>query len=331
MTRGGNVIQRWTQIVASLVLGVIASSAIAAEMSYPQRPIRIIVPYPPGGSTDPAARALGQYLTERLGQPIVVDNRPGAGATLGHGLAAQATPDGYTLLLGTAGGLVTGPAFGTKIGYDPTKDYSPISLLVDVPFLLIVHPAVPAKNIKELIDLSKAQPGKVGFASPGVGTPNHLGIELLNSLARTSFLHVPYKGGAPALVDLMSGRVQALFGGIPYCGPAVQSGKARVVAVGHSSRVKSMPDIPTIAELIPGFNNSTWYGILGPRGIPAPIVARLNTEITQAVARPELQKQFEIMGLEPIASTPQQLHERIRTELARWTKLINEAGIRGAS
>ena len=316
------------KIVTAGLLLALTGVAVAAETNYPARPIRIIVPYPPGGSTDPTARILGQWFSEKFGQPVVIDNRPGAGATLGHALGAQASPDGYTLLLGTSGGLVTGPAFGTKVPYDPVKDLTSIGLACDVPFLLIVHPSVPAKSIREFIELGKSQPGKIVFASPGVGTPNHLGMELLNSMTKSQFLHVPYKGGGPAMVDLMSGRAQALFGGIPYAAPAVTSGKARVLAVGHPKRVKAYPDAPAIAEILPGFNNTTWYGILGPAGIPRPIVDKLNAEMKLALAQPEFRKQFDSLGLEPAYSTPQELHERIRSELARWTKVIKEAGIK---
>jgi tripartite-type tricarboxylate transporter receptor subunit TctC len=306
-----------------------AAPAMAADAAYPTRPIRIIVPYPPGGSTDPTARTLGQWLSEKFGQPVVVDNRPGAGATLGHALGAQATPDGYTLLLGTSGGLVTGPAFGTKVSYDPVKDYTPIGLAVDVPFLLIVHPSVAAKSVKELIDLARAQPGKIIFGSPGVGTPNHLGMELMKSMGKAEFVHVPYKGGGPALVDLMAGRVHALFGGIPYSAPALNSGKAKLLAVGHPKRTKFYPDVPAVAEVLPGFNNTTWYGILGPKGVPGHVVNKINAEMKVALADPGFRKQLEALGLDPTYSTPQELHERIRSELARWSKVIKEAGISG--
>jgi tripartite-type tricarboxylate transporter receptor subunit TctC len=314
------------------VLGalIVAGAAQAAEPNYPTRPVRIIVPYPPGGSTDPTARQLGQWLSEKWGQSVVIDNRPGAGATLGHALGAQATPDGYTLLLGTSGGLVTGPAFGTKVAYDPVKDFTPIGLAVDVPFLLIVHPSVAAKNVQELIALAKAQPGKITFGSPGMGTPNHLGMELLKSMAKAEFVHVPYKGGGPALVDLMAGRIQALFGGIPYSAPALNSGKAKVLAVGHPTRTKFYPDVPAVAELLPGFTNTTWYGLLGPVNIPKHVVNKVNAEMKVALANPEFRKQLEALGLDPVSSTPQELHERIKSELARWTKVIKEAGI-GAS
>ena len=314
-------------VLSALVAGGLAQ---AAESNYPTRPIRIIVPYPPGGSTDPTARQLAQWLSEKFGQSIVVDNRPGAGATLGHALGAQATPDGYTLLLGTSGGLVTGPAFGTKVAYDPVKDFTPIGLAVDVPFLLIVHPNVPAKTVQDLIALAKAQPGKISFGSPGMGTPNHLGMELLKSMGKAEFVHVPYKGGGPALVDLMAGRIQALFGGIPYCAPAINSGKAKVLAVGHPTRTKFYPDVPAVAELLPGFTNTTWYGLLGPAKIPQHVVNKVNAEMKVALADPEFRKRLEALGLDPVSSTPKQLHDRIVSELARWTKVIKEAGI-GAS
>jgi len=314
-------------VVALAMLTLTSAAGHGAEPDYPTRPIRIIVPYPPGGSTDPTARQLGQWLSEKFGQPVVIDNRPGAGATLGHALGAQATPDGYNLLLGTSGGLVTGPASGTKVAYNPVKDFTPIGLAVDVPFLLTIHPSVPAKTVKELIDLAKAQPGKITFGSPGVGTPNHLGMELLKSLAKAEFVHVPYKGGGPALVDLMAGRISALFGGIPYVAPALNSGKARVIAVGHPTRVRFYPDVPAVAETLPGFNNTTWYGLLGPVGTPKHVVSKINAEMKVALANPEFRKQLEALGLDPVYSTPQELQDRIRNELARWTKVIKEAGI----
>jgi tripartite-type tricarboxylate transporter receptor subunit TctC len=301
----------------------------AAEPAYPMRPIRIIVPYPPGGSTDPTARQLGQWLSEKFGQPVVIDNRPGAGATLGHALGAQATPDGYNLLLGTSGGLVTGPASGTKVAYDPVKDFTPIGLAVDVPFLLVINPTIPAKTVKELIDLAKAQPGKITFGSPGVGTPNHLGMELLKSLGKAEFVHVPYKGGGPAMVDLMANRIGGLFGGIPYVAPALKSGKAKLLAVGHPTRTKFYPDVPAVAETLPGFNNTTWYGLLGPVGTPKLVVNKINAEMKVALANPEFRKQLEALGLDPQYSTPQELHDRIRSELARWTKVIKDAGLSG--
>ena len=317
----------WRTGAVVLILSVTTLAVHAAEVKYPTRPIRIIVPYPPGGSTDPTARAFGNWFAERFGVPVVIDNRPGAGATIGHGLAAKATPDGYTLVLGTSGGLVTGPAFGTKISYDPVKDYAPVGLAVYSPFLLVVHPSITAKGPRDLIELAKAQPGKINFGSPGTGTPNHLGIELLTALAGAKFTHVPYKGGGPAMIDLVGGRIQALFGGLPYCQPQLAAGRIRAVAVGHPKRVRSMPELPALAETLPGFNNTTWFGLLAPKGTPEPIVNKLNAEMKNAITNPEFGKQLEALGLEAASSTPQELGEMIRSELARWTKVIREAGI----
>ena len=298
--------------------------AVAADAAYPTRPIRIIVPYPPGGSTDPTARAFGTWISERFGVPVVIDNRPGAGATIGHAMGAKATPDGYTLLLGTSGGLVVNPAFGTRVPYDPVKDFAPVGLGVYAPFLLVVHPSVAAKNVQELIDIAKAQPGKINFGSPGVGTPNHLGMELLKAMTGAEFVHVPYKGGGPATVDLVGGRIQALFGSLPQCLPHLASGRIRALAIGHPQRMRSLPDVPAIAEVLPGFNNTTWYGLFAPAGTPAAIINRINAEMRSAVANAEFVKHIDSIGLEPASSTPKELHDMVRTELARWTKIIRE-------
>ena len=301
--------------------------AALAQDKYPSRPIRMIVPYPPGGSTDPTGRAFAAWLTEALGQQVVVDNRPGAGSTIGHGLGAKATPDGYTLLLGTSGGLAVSPALGSKLLYDPVRDFAPIGLGVYTPFLLVVHPGLPAANLKEFIALSKAQPEGIIFASVGVGTPNHLGAELLKVMTGFRFVHVPYKGGGPAVVDVIAGRAQALFGGIPYTGPQVKAGRVRAIAIGHPTRMSAWPDVPAIAETLPGFSNTTWFGLLGPAGTPKAVVDRINAEMRRAVANPEFVSQLVAIGLEPASSTPAEFHDMIVSELKRWSKVIREAGI----
>ena len=307
---------------SSLIPG---SAAIAAD--YPSRPIRMIVPYPPGGSTDPTGRAFGAWLSEALGQPVVIDNRPGAGSTIGHGIGAKATPDGYTILLGTSGGLAVSPAFGTRLPYDPVKDFAPIGLGVYAPFLLALHPGLPAANLKEFIALSKAQPNRINFASPGVGTPNHLGAELLKAMSGFQFVHVPYKGGGPAIVDMVAGRAQAIFGGVPYVGPHVKAGRLKVIAIGHPVRIPTWPDTPAIAETLPGFTNTTWYGLLGPAGMPKPAINRINAEMKKAVANADFVKQLDAIGLLAASSSPAEFHEMIKSELARWTKVIKQAGI----
>jgi len=309
-------------------LAVFAAPALAADPAYPVKPIRIIVPYPPGGTTDPTARAFAGWFTDKLGATIVVDNRPGAGSTLGHGIAAKANPDGYTLVLGTSAGLVVSPAFGTKLAYEPLKDFTPIGVGVFVPFLIVVHPSVPAANVKELVDLARAQPGKINFASPGTGTPNHLGMELLASLTGAKFTHVPYKGGGAATTDLLAGRVQAIFGGAAPWQPHMATGKARAIAIGHPTRLKSLPDVPAIAETYPGFNNTTWYGFLGPAGTPAHVVKTINAEMKRAVEDPAFVKHLEGIGMVPTWTTPKEMGDMIRTELARWKKVIAEAGVK---
>ena len=320
----------WLVAVAFAIGAGSIPAAHAADAAYPNRPVRLIVPYPPGGSTDPTARAYGGWLADKLGVAFVIDNRPGAGATIGHGLGAKATPDGYTLLLGTSAGLVVSPAFGTKLSYDPIKDLAPIGLGVYVPFLLVIHPGVAAKNTMELVDLAKAQPGKINFGSPGTGTPNHLGMELLKAMTGAQFTHVPYKGGGPATVDLVAGRIQAIFGSIPQWQPHLATGRVRAVGIGHPTRVKSMPEVQAIAEILPGFNNTSWYGLLAPTGTPAPIINKINAEMRRAAANPEFVKHIEGIGLEIASSTPKEMADLIRTELARWTKVIKSAGIKPA-
>ncbi len=316
--------------LACMLAGVLAGLAgsYAAETTYPSKPIRLVVPYPPGGSADPTGRAFGQWLTERFNTTIVIDNRPGAGSVVGHGIGAKAAPDGYTLLVGSSAGLVVQPALGVKLSYDPLKDFTLIGLVVNVPFLLVVHPSVPAKSMQELVDLGKTQPGKFIFGSPGTGTPNHLGMELINSMTGSKFAHVPYKGGGPATVDLVAGRIHALFGSLPQWQPHLAANRVRVLAVGHGKRIKPLPDVPAIAETLPGFNNSSWYAIVGPAGMPKDLVAKLAAETKAAVASPSFVKQIETIGLEPAGSTPQDLSDMIRSETVRWTKVIQSAGIK---
>lgn len=318
-------------LVAAALLGccsVIAQASSAAQPAYPNKPVRIIVPYPPGGSTDPTARAFGAWLADKWGVSIVIDNRPGAGSTIGHALGAAATPDGYTLLLGTSGGLVVSPAFGTKLQYDPVKDFAPVGLGVYTPFLIVVHPSVAAKSTAEFVQLARTQPGAINFGSPGTGTPNHLGIELLTALTGAKFTHVPYKGGGPVTVDLLAGRIQAVFGSIPQWQPHMASGKARAIAIGHPTRLRQLPDVPAVAETVPGFNNTSWYGFFAPSGTPQSVIRKVNAELNRAIANPEFSRQVEAMGLVPAGSTPEALGELVRTELARWSKVIRDAGIR---
>ncbi|MGH8632644.1 MAG: Bug family tripartite tricarboxylate transporter substrate binding protein [Burkholderiales bacterium] len=284
-----------------------------------------------GGATDPTGRAFAAWLSDALGQQVVVDNRPGAGATIGHGLVAKAAPDGYTILLGTSAGLAVSPAFGTKLPYDPVKDFAPIGLGVYAPFALVLYPGVPANSTKEFIELARTQPGKLNCASPGTGTPNHLGCELLHALTGIRTVHVPFKGGGPAVVDLVAGRVHYMFSSIPAVDPHLKSGRLKVIAVGHPTRTRVMPEAPPVAEVLPGFNNTTWYGLLAPAGTPKAIVNQLNGEMKKAVDNAAFSQRLLAIGLEAASNSPAEFHEMIQAELKRWTKVIKEAGITAES
>jgi tripartite-type tricarboxylate transporter receptor subunit TctC len=315
-------------IALTMAILVAASGQASAQARYPNRPIRLIVPYPPGAGTDFTAREVGQQYSKALGQPVVIDNRPGAAATIGHALAAKSPPDGYTLLLGTTGGLVSGPALlGSRIPYDPLKDFITIGLATYVPYALAVSASLPANNVKELIDLARASPGKLNVASPGVGTPNHLGAAQLMTLTGIELVHVPYKGGSLAITDLMAGNVQILVTGLLALLPHHRAGRLRILGVGHPQRLKAYPDIPAIAETVPGYYNTGWWGIVAPAGTPKEIVARLNAIMNKALAAPETIQRFENNGLEAATTTPQGFHDMIVADLQMWKKLIKDAKI----
>jgi tripartite-type tricarboxylate transporter receptor subunit TctC len=313
---------------AALVLASASGIAATRDAAYPNRPIRLIVPYPPGSGTDFTAREVGAQFAKALGQPVVIDNRPGGAATLGHTVAARSAPDGYTLLLGTTGGLVSGPALmGTKIPYDPLKDFATIGLATYVPYSLVLAGNLPASNVREFIDLAKASPGKLNFGSPGVGTPNHLGGAQLMTLTGIQMVHVPYKGGAPVVADLLGGQIQLAFQGLLQVLPHHRTGRLKVIGIGHPQRLRSAPDIPAIAETIPGFYNTGWWGIVAPAGTPKPIIDKLNAVMVKALATPEMIQRFEVNGLEPASSTPEGYHRMIRDDLQSWRKLIKDAKI----
>ena len=306
---------------------LMASAVQAAQATYPSRPIRMIVPYPPAGTTDFVAREVAQRFGEALGQPVVIDNRPGAGTLIGLTLGAKSPPDGYTITFATSAGLAVNPALGTKMQYDPLRDFTPIGTMVYVPFLLVVSPSLPVRNVKELVDLARAQPGKINFASPGVGTPNHLGIELLNSMAGVKLVHVPYKGGAAAVIDLVAGRVQALFSGLPQVSAFLKVGRLKVIAVATQKPTQIAPEFAPIAETFPGFDCNTWYGLVAPTGTPAAIVTRLNTELNAALTNPAVIQRLLDQGVEATPGTPAALRDLIASETERWRKVIKSAGI----
>jgi tripartite-type tricarboxylate transporter receptor subunit TctC len=298
-----------------------------AQSHYPDKPIQLIVPYPPGAGADFTGRALAEAISHALGEPTVIDNRPGAGATVGHSIAAKAAPDGYTLLTATSGGMTYGPALGMKVSYDPLKDFTPIGLAVRVPYILTINGKLPPNTMREFIDYAKAHPGKLNLGSPGSGSPNHVGGVLLQKMTGIELEHVPYKGGNAMVIDLIAGRADVVFVSLPTVQAHAAAGRVKLIAVGSLKRISSAPDLPTIAETVPGFNNEGWRGLVGPRGIPQPIVQKLNAAINHGLTSPEVVKQFITSGLEPATSTPEELMQLITSELQTWRKVVHDANI----
>jgi tripartite-type tricarboxylate transporter receptor subunit TctC len=322
------MMHRYAITAALLLFADCGMAADAPAQGYPLRPVRLVVPYPPGGATDFTAREIAQVLSESMGQQFVVDNRSGAAGSMGHHIVAKAAPDGYTLVVGTFGGLVSGPALmGAQIPYDPEKDFAPIGLVVHTPWALVVNPNVPAKNVRELIDIAKAAPGKYNYASTGTGTPNHLGMVLLLVNANINMLHVPYRSAGQITVDLISGQVQSVFSGVPQILPHVKTGRLRAIGVGHPVRLNALPDVQAIAEVIPGFNNSGYYGLLAPLHTPRALIERLNGELKKAFTAPEMVKRLEGNGLVASTGTPQEFGALIHKDLVVWRKVIKTAGV----
>lgn len=310
---------------------VLAISLTAAEVlaqAYPARPIRLVVPYPPGGPTDFVGRTVGQKLSQFIGQQIVVDNRPGAGTIIGSELVARAAPDGYTLLFGTGGGTFLTPLMVSKVPYEPLRDFEPVALLVMSPQVLVVHPSVAAHSVSELVALAKAKPGALNFASVGTGTSPHLGGELFQSLTGTKIVHVPYKGTAPAMTDLIAGQVHMMFSSMPTVLAHVKAGRLRLLGTGGTKRSAVIPDTPSVSETVPGFELITWYGVFAPARTPDAIIKRLNAEIGKVLTDPESRDRMTAQGLEPTVMTPEALRSYTRQDVGRWSRLIKAAGIK---
>ena len=309
-----------------IVLALFPAAAQAAD-AYPSRPIRMIVAYPPGGGTDQVGRVMAEQLTQTLGQQVVIDNRGGATGNIGTELAARAAPDGYTLLMGNVAPNAVNVSLFKKLGFDPVKDFAPVSLVAITPNILVAHPSVPVKTIKELIALAKAKPGALNFPSAGVGSSSHLAGELLKSLAGISMVHIPFKGGGPALVATIAGEVQIMFATMPAAMPHVKSGKVRPVAVTTTKRSQAMPELPTIAESgVKGYDAATWYGLLAPAGTSKAIVDRLHGDTVKILAGPTRQR-LEAQGFEPDGGTPAAFAAYIKSEITKWAKVIKDAGI----
>ncbi|HEX2829657.1 MAG TPA: tripartite tricarboxylate transporter substrate binding protein [Burkholderiales bacterium] len=303
-------------------------SATAAD-SYPSRPVRLIVGYPPGGSTDIAARLVGQKLAPILGQSVVIDNRAGASGMIGAGIVAHAEPDGHTLSFAASPEVAIYRALVKAPPYDSLRDFQPVSLVGRVPFILVVHPSVAANSVKDLVALAKRAPGALNFASFGNGTSNHLVGEAFRAATGTNIVHVPYKGSAPALADLLGGQVQMTFDAIPVVVPQVKAGKLKALAVAAPKRSPLAPDVPTMDEAgLPGFTGGTWWGVLAPARTPAPVVQRLSGEIAKIVRAPDVAKDFAERGFEPVGNTPADFRAFIESESKRWLKVAQGAGIK---
>ena len=308
-------------------LAILAPHAARAADAYPAKPVRFVVAFPPGGGTDIIARSIAQKLAERIAQQVVVDNRPGAGGNIGTDIVAKSAPDGYTLLMGSAGPLAINASLFAKMPFDPIKDLAPVTLAASTPNVLVVHPSLRAATVKELIALAKARPGEINFASSGHGTPAHLAGELFNSMAGVKMVHVPYKGAAPALADLLGGQVQLMFSTMPPALPHVKDGKLRALAVTSAKRSPAAPDIPTLDEIaLPGFEANTWHGVVVPAGTPATIVARLNREIVAILHLPDVVERFSSQGAEALGSTPEEFAAYIRSETLKWAKVVRDSG-----
>ena len=311
----------------ALLMAALWPVAVSAQ-SYPSKPIRFIVPFPPGGGNDTLARLIGQKLTAATGQQVIIDNRPGAGGAIGAEVAAKSAPDGYTIFLAGVATHGINPNLRKKLPYDPVKDFDAVSLIASAPLLVVVHPSLPVRSVKQLIALAKAQPGKINYASNGAGGSSHMAVELFKMMTGTNLVHIPYKGLSPALTELLSGEVQLMFSSAVAMLPQVKSGKLRAIAMTGARRSPAIPDIPTVAEAgVPGYETGSWYGIVVPAGTPKPAIDRLSKEVVAIVHSPDITRRLNDEAVIPVGSTPAEFTAHIKKELARWAKVIRQSGM----
>lgn len=316
---------------ACSALGLCCAMAWAAEapaQAYPSKSVRIVVPFAAGGTSDVLTRMLGQRLTPMYGQQIIIDNRPGSGGQIGAEITARAPADGYTLVAGTIG-IHAAYAIYTKLQHDPAKDLQPVILLAEVPSVLVVHPSMPVKNVKEFLALARARPGEITFGSAGVGSSTHMTGELFKLTAKVDLTHVPYKGSAPALSDLLGGQIQAMFENLPTLPPHISAGKVRALAVTSKARSQALPDVPTVAEAaLPGFEATAWFTIAAPSKVPAPIIQKLNADMNGIMKLPEMEVRFRELGLTRIGGSPEEAAKYFAAETEKWNKVIKAANLR---
>lgn len=313
---------------AILIVGLVAGVAPVVAQQYPAKPVRIVVGFPPGGINDIVARLIGQKLTEALGQPFLVDNRAGASGTIGAGFVAKAKPDGYTVLLGSVSNVVMVTNQYLHLPYDPQKDFAPVSLVAASPNILVVHPTLPVRTLKDLITLAKKHPGELSYASAGYGASNHLTVELLKITTGINIVHIPYKGDTPAVTDVIAGQTPFMFATLPVALPHVKSGRLRAIAVSSAKRTALAPEVPTVAESgLPGFEVSVWVGLLAPAGTPAAIIDRLSQEAVKAARLVDIREKLAAQGVEPVGDSPAEFATVIKAEMAKWRKVAKAAGI----
>jgi|KBSMisStandDraft_5_1062788.scaffolds.fasta_scaffold70879_2 tripartite-type tricarboxylate transporter receptor subunit TctC len=313
--------------MASVYAATMLAGPCALAQTYPSRPVRLIVPFAPGGGSDIIARVLAPHLSELLAQQVLIDNRPGAGTIIGAELAAKSPPDGYTLFLGITGTMAINPSMYRKLPYDPVRDFASIGLVGTGPNVLVVHPSLPARSIPQLIAIAKNYPGKLSYASAGTGGAPHLAGELFKSMAGIDMVHIPYKGAAPATTDLLAGEVQVMFAGLGAALPFVKTSRLRALGVAGAKRTRALPEVPAIAEYLKGFEAATWFALFAPAGTPRPIITRLNADASKVMMLPPVEQQLASQGYEPLTSTPDELSAYVKSEIAKWAAVIRDAKI----
>jgi tripartite-type tricarboxylate transporter receptor subunit TctC len=316
-------------MLKKLLIAACALFAVAAHAQYPMKPVRVIVPFPAGGTTDIVARLVGAELQKMWGQPVVIENRGGAGGNIGADAVAKAPADGYTLLMGTVGThAINLPLYGTKLPYDPVKDFAPITLVAAVPNVMVVPASLPVNSVKEFIDYARANPGKLNMASSGNGTSIHLAGELFKNLTKTFMVHLPYRGSAPAVQDLIAGNTQVMFDNLPSALPHIRSGRLKAFGVTSLQRAPALPDVPTIEEAagLKGFDATSWFGLLAPAGTPKEIVAKVHQDVAKVLTSADMRERFLAQGAAPVGNTPEQFAAHIRSEIAKWTRVVMVSG-----